>query len=69
MNRRPHPIPLACAIALGALAPLALAQSQPQPPTSDPAQSLPKVTVQGQRDDYRAPETETGNRVATVENH
>lgn len=55
MNRlhRVSPLTFAC------LALAAHAQSEP------PSQVLPPVQVQGQRDDYRAPETTTGNRTST----
>jgi iron complex outermembrane receptor protein len=56
---------------LQALTPLALAclslcaQAQSQ----DAAQVLPPVKVQGQREDYKAPDTATGNRTATPNLH
>lgn len=54
-------------IRLQALTPLALAclTLTAQAQSQDPAQVLPTVKVQGQRDDYKAPETATGNRTAT----
>lgn len=55
MNRLQALTPLA----LACLALCAQAQSQ------DTAQVLPPVKVQGQREDYKAPDTATGNRTAT----
>jgi iron complex outermembrane recepter protein len=50
---RLSPLTLAC------LGLSALAQTTPEP------QTLPVVKVVGQKDDYRAPDTATGNRTAT----
>jgi iron complex outermembrane receptor protein len=52
-----HLTPLAAALCLAAPA---FAQTE-----AGAAQTLPLVSVIGQRDDYRAPETATGNRTAT----
>ncbi|RTL44219.1 MAG: TonB-dependent siderophore receptor [Burkholderiales bacterium] len=52
---------------LQALTPLALAGLSlcAQAQSQDAAQVLPPVKVQGQREDYKAPDTATGNRTAT----
>lgn len=47
-------------LALACLSLAATAQSQTPPA----AQTLPPVKVEGQKDDYRPPETATGNRTA-----